>query len=348
MPNRIIKESINEDRELNRLSPFAQDLFKRLITYGDDYGRFNADIEMMRVRLYPREIDTVTLEDLDIALTELSGESFVQFYTSTARKEIYGCMPKWEEHQRVRDSRQKIPEPGDTSINDWYLRRFIPTQMKEDIFRRDDFTCQECKESHKMKKVPARRAMRLLQGALHIDHIVPVSQGGRATMDNLRVLCAGCNFSRKRAFTPKEILEEFEKTRDLRQVAETCGESPPESNPIQFNPESESISTQPSCYEFDDFWDDYDKKKDRAKCEKKWKKVTETDRELIQKFIPIYKKHQPDDQFRKNPITFLNQETWMDDWEAYPPKEQQKLMNHGNNPNRKTKGDRAVEYLSRS
>ena len=118
-----------------------------------------------------------------------------------------------------------------------------------------------------------------------------------------------------------------------------------ESNPIQSESESESISAQRSCYEFDDFWEDYDKKKDRTKCEKKWKKISESDRELIQEFIPIYKKHQPDNQFRKNPLTFLNQKTWLDDWQAYPPIEKQKKINNGHS---KTKGDQAVEYLSRA
>lgn len=68
---------------------------------------------------------------------------------------------------------------------------------------------------------------------------------------------------------------------------------------------------------FDDFWDLYDKKKDRKKCEKKWNGISESEKEKIMQFVPIYKKSQPDEKFRKNPYTFLNSEIWNDDWESY-------------------------------
>ena len=78
-----------------------------------------------------------------------------------------------------------------------------------------------------------------------------------------------------------------------------------------------------SVYAFDEFWNDYDDKKDRSKCEKKFIKLSEDDRELILEFVPIYQAHEPEKQYRKNPLTFLNSEIWKDDWEAYPPKQQE-------------------------
>jgi hypothetical protein len=82
-----------------------------------------------------------------------------------------------------------------------------------------------------------------------------------------------------------------------------------------------------SAYTFDSFWNDYDKKKDRKKCEAKYKKVTEKDRELIKQFIPIYKGYEPDSQFRKNPYTFLNAETWLDEWSEYSSKKEGQNVN---------------------
>ena len=79
MPNRIIKESINESKGLSEVSFFAEDLYKRLITYADDYGRFNADCQIMRARLYPREIEIVSESDIEDALIELSGIGKVAF-----------------------------------------------------------------------------------------------------------------------------------------------------------------------------------------------------------------------------------------------------------------------------
>lgn len=206
MPNRIIKESINESRSLSELSFFAEDLFKRLITYADDYGRFNADYQIVLARLYPREIQIVSEADIEDALIELSGAGKIGFYTSNPRKEIYGCFPNWNNHQRVRDSKNKFPDPEDTGINDWYLRRFIPMKLKQRIIERDGFKCRICGKYISTIQ-DSRRLIKMGAGLYHIDHIVPVSQGGRATEENLQLTCPHCNLSRKRKFTIEEILE---------------------------------------------------------------------------------------------------------------------------------------------
>lgn len=234
MPNRIIKESINESKGLSEVSFFAEDLYKRLITYADDYGRFNADCQIMRARLYPREIEIVSELDIEDALIELSGIGKVAFYTSEAKKEIYGCLPKWSDHQRIRESKNKCPDPDDTSVNDWYLRRFIPMDMKIRTVERDNFKCKVCGK-YISSIENAHALVKKGSGLFHIDHIVPVSQGGRATMENLRLTCPKCNQSRKKRFTFDEILEI---THASQNFAESCGESPGKSALIQSNPES--------------------------------------------------------------------------------------------------------------
>ena len=238
MPNRIIKESINESKGLSEVSFFAEDLYKRLITYADDYGRFNADSQIMRARLYPREIEIVSESDIEDALIELSGIGKVAFYTSDGKKEIYGSLPKWSEHQRIRESKNKCPEPHDTSINDWYLRRFIPISMKVDIIERDGFKCQVCGK-YVSSIENAYELIKKGAGLFHIDHVVPVSQGGRATMENLRLTCPKCNQSRKRKLTFDEILEI---THDSQKVAASCGELRKDTALIQSNTESKSNS----------------------------------------------------------------------------------------------------------
>lgn len=249
MPNRIIKESICESLGLSQVSFFAEDLYKRLITYADDYGRFNADFQIILARLYPREIGIVNVDDIEDAMTELAGIGKVAFYTAEGRKEVYGCFPNWGDHQRLRNSVKKIPAPADTTVNDWYLRRFIPMSLKERIIERDKFKCQECGKFVSAECDSAKRLIKMGTGMFHIDHIVPVNQGGRATEENLRLLCQTCNLKRKRHFTFDEIVE-FTNAHpcDSPQLAATCRNSPLESNPIQSNPiqnESESNSEKP-------------------------------------------------------------------------------------------------------
>ena len=64
---------------------------------------------------------------------------------------------------------------------------------------------------------------------------------------------------------------------------------------------------------FGTFWDLYDKKINKTKCEKRWDKLTVEIQEAIISHIPKYKEAQPDKQFRKHPYTFLNNNGWEDE-----------------------------------
>ena len=210
MGNRLLKDSINESKGLADCSLFSDDLFKRLITYADDYGRFNADTTIMRARLYPREYEVVSEADIIDGLIELAGVGKIGFYTARAYGHrgvgVYGAFPNWKDHQRIRETKAKCPEPDDTDVNDWYLRRFVSMDMKVEIVERDNFKCQLCGKFLTSCR-DAKRFVKLGQGLYHIDHIVPVLQGGRATLENLRLTCPECNLKRKKNFTFQEILD---------------------------------------------------------------------------------------------------------------------------------------------
>lgn len=65
---------------------------------------------------------------------------------------------------------------------------------------------------------------------------------------------------------------------------------------------------------FEDFWDEYDKKVgNRKKIEKKWRSIKQDEKQKIMEYIPNYKIAQPEKRFRKNPETFLNNESWNDE-----------------------------------
>lgn len=61
---------------------------------------------------------------------------------------------------------------------------------------------------------------------------------------------------------------------------------------------------------FDDFWEAYGKKVDRKACEKKWGKLDQPTKEKIMQHIEAYVKSTPDISFRRNPETYLNNESW--------------------------------------
>jgi hypothetical protein len=61
------------------------------------------------------------------------------------------------------------------------------------------------------------------------------------------------------------------------------------------------------------FWDLYDKKVDRAKCFQKWKRLKEIDRAEILFNVRPYVLANPETQYRKNPLTYLNGRCWEDE-----------------------------------
>jgi len=70
----------------------------------------------------------------------------------------------------------------------------IPTRhvrfSRQNIYMRDNFTCQYCEKHFTREK-------------LNLDHVVPHSQGGHSTWENVVCCCVQCNL-KKGARTPKQ------------------------------------------------------------------------------------------------------------------------------------------------
>jgi hypothetical protein len=64
---------------------------------------------------------------------------------------------------------------------------------------------------------------------------------------------------------------------------------------------------------FDAFWNLYDKKRDRDKCEAKWKALSDQERTAAMEFIPKYISATPIKQYRRDPQTFLYNRGWLDE-----------------------------------
>lgn len=62
--------------------------------------------------------------------------------------------------------------------------------------------------------------------------------------------------------------------------------------------------------DFSVFWDLYQKKVDKKTCKIKWDKLPFATRQKIIDYLPAYIKSTPDIKFRKDPKTFLNNESW--------------------------------------
>ena len=61
---------------------------------------------------------------------------------------------------------------------------------------------------------------------------------------------------------------------------------------------------------FEDFWNLYNKKIDKLKCETKRKYLSNKDKEKIRETLPDYLSTITDKQFQKHPATYLNNRSW--------------------------------------
>lgn len=115
MPNRVLKESIRTSPNLNACGVWARDLFTRLLTVADDYGRFEADPNLLRAACYPRLLDQATAEQVEAWRDELANPALpdgpcIRLYE--ARGRLYGYFPTWFDHQRPARSKSKYPAPS--------------------------------------------------------------------------------------------------------------------------------------------------------------------------------------------------------------------------------------------
>lgn len=63
-------------------------------------------------------------------------------------------------------------------------RQIMNDNIRYNVLKRDNYTCQICGATAK-------------EGAkLHVDHIIPVSRGGKTVMSNLQTLCERCNMGK--------------------------------------------------------------------------------------------------------------------------------------------------------
>ena len=63
-----------------------------------------------------------------------------------------------------------------------YQRSILSDSLRYDVLKRDNFTCKICGASFLNDGVK-----------LEVDHIFPISKGGKTEMNNLQTLCERCN-----------------------------------------------------------------------------------------------------------------------------------------------------------
>ena len=108
MPNRILKESICQSEEINKLTWFEEAFFYRLIVACDDYGRFDGRIKIIKGTCFP--LKEIKDREIQEGLDHMCAAGLIRLYTVDDRP--YLEMVTWSKHQRIRNQRSKYPSPA--------------------------------------------------------------------------------------------------------------------------------------------------------------------------------------------------------------------------------------------
>lgn len=113
MPNRILREGILTSRRVDWLSERAELFYRRLMSRLDDYGRCEADVELMRSSCYPLRVDRVKAKHIDGWLEECRKAVLLVIYNVDGKR--YLQYLDWKQQER---SPSKFPAPDKQVISD--------------------------------------------------------------------------------------------------------------------------------------------------------------------------------------------------------------------------------------
>lgn len=122
-------------------------------------------------------------------MTHKSNKEYVKRYKLRHPNRVKAGKAKYREIHReeIRKANREYWTKHKDRINEYRRehrkkqpRKMGKRRLRFEIFKRDEFTCQYCG-----RKAP--------EVQLEIDHIIPKSQGGKDTKDNLITACSDCN-----------------------------------------------------------------------------------------------------------------------------------------------------------
>ncbi|RKX24842.1 MAG: HNH endonuclease [Candidatus Zixiibacteriota bacterium] len=188
-------------------------------------GRFSCSTIAKRFGSWPKALEAASLEISPHARKWISDEALFEnlreIWTSLARQPRYNEMraplsrytaspyerrfgtwneslkafitwvdedqeDSWETVAKADGAEADTPKPRDKRRT----KREISPRLRFSILLRDGFRCQSCGKSP--IKTPGVE--------LHVDHLVPWSEGGETVADNLQVKCQTCNLGKGNVF----------------------------------------------------------------------------------------------------------------------------------------------------
>lgn len=104
---------------------------------------------------------------------------------------------EWYDDWMVHSSQWETRVPAVIMLKDMMRRRRTPRFSKTNVYLRDLYTCQYC-------------TTQFPRSQLTIDHVLPVSRGGRTSWDNIVTACNPCNSRKGNSLTPRPKITPYQ------------------------------------------------------------------------------------------------------------------------------------------
>jgi hypothetical protein len=135
------------------------------------------------------------------------------------------------------------------------------------------------------------------------------------------------NFSQKYQVSKEKNAKRIAEWRENQSVSENVTRYEHVSNTAKVNKSKVKESKVNNIQDFEYFWEIYNKKIDRVKCEKVWNKLSLEEINKITRCVQDYVNSTPDFKYRKNPLTYLNGKCFNDEINfSYPSNQLGKLQ----------------------
>lgn len=114
MPNRILREGIITSPKLAKLGWGDEVFYRRLMSVVDDFGRYFADVGLLRGHLYPRQLNKVSDSDVGKWLGAVQAADLVRVYPAQDGERYLEIV---NFGQQVRAQKSKYPNPPASDID---------------------------------------------------------------------------------------------------------------------------------------------------------------------------------------------------------------------------------------
>jgi hypothetical protein len=126
LPNRILREGILTSERINDLSPAGELFYRRLMSVVDDFGRYPANLTLLRSAVYPLKPDLYDEARISEFLEECSRGELLRVYGVSGRR--YLEMIDFRQRTRAMVSKYPAPEGRtDNSAPGWHAATTRPS-----------------------------------------------------------------------------------------------------------------------------------------------------------------------------------------------------------------------------